>query len=60
MLFLFEDGGLHPRMAYVLDGGPASTSRKPALVLVGSPCARVCSRKGERALNSGSARADAR
>ena len=34
-------GGLHPRMAYVLDGEPASTSRKPALVLVGSPCVRV-------------------
>ena len=33
MLFLFEAGGLHPRMAYVLDGEPASTSRKPALVL---------------------------
>jgi hypothetical protein len=41
MLFLFEAGGLHPRMAYVLDGEPASTSRKPALVLIGSPCVRV-------------------
>jgi hypothetical protein len=47
MLFLFEAGGLHPRMAYVLDGEPASTSRKPALVLVGSPCARV--RSGSKA-----------
>ena len=39
MLFLFEAGGLHPRMAYVLDGEPSSTSQKHALVLVGSPCA---------------------
>ena len=26
MLILFEAGGLYPRMAYVLDGEPASTS----------------------------------
>jgi len=36
MLFLFEAGGRHPRMAYVLDGDPASASRKPAPVPVGS------------------------
>jgi hypothetical protein len=41
MLIQFEAGGLHPRMAYVLDGEPASTSPEHALVLVGSPCARV-------------------
>jgi hypothetical protein len=41
MLILFEAGGLHLRMAHVLDGEPASTSQKHALVLVGSPCARV-------------------
>ena len=41
MLIQFEAGGLHPRMAYVLDGEPKSTSPEHALVLVGSPCARV-------------------
>jgi hypothetical protein len=41
MLTQFEAGGLHPGMAYVLDGEPASTSPEHALVLVGSPCARV-------------------
>jgi hypothetical protein len=41
MLILFEAGGLHPRMAYVLDGEAASASPKHALVLVGSPSARV-------------------
>jgi hypothetical protein len=41
MLILFEAGGLHPRMAYVLDGEAASASPKHALALVGSPSARV-------------------
>jgi hypothetical protein len=41
MLILFEAGGLHLGREQVLDGEPASTSQKHALVLVGSPCARV-------------------
>jgi len=41
MLIQFEAGGLYPRMVYVLDGEPKSTSPEHALVLVGSPCARV-------------------
>jgi hypothetical protein len=41
MLILFEAGGLHLGREQVLDGEPASTSQKHALVLVGSPCGRV-------------------
>ena len=59
MLFLFEDGGLHPRMAYVLDGGPAHFAEARASASRFT-LRKSCSRKGERALNSGSARADAR
>jgi hypothetical protein len=47
MPILFEAGGLYPRMAYVLDGEPASTSPEYALVLIGSPGARV--RSGSKA-----------
>jgi hypothetical protein len=39
MLILFESGGLHPGMAYVLDGEPASTSSEHALVLVAKEAA---------------------
>jgi hypothetical protein len=55
MPILFEADGLYPRMAYVLDGEPASTSPEYALVLVGSPCARV--RSGSK-LRSGDAFAE--
>src|SRR5258708_23017054 len=40
MLIVFEAGGLHLRMAYVLDGEPASTSQKHA-TLRKSPSGRV-------------------